>query len=70
MILRNVLFPLVLFLGAAFNGYVMPRRIQGQVDAGALSPKTGRRFCILWRCWGVVFLGLGILTIVLTFLRK
>jgi hypothetical protein len=68
--IRNLLFPLVLFMGAIFNGYVMPRRIQRQVADGSLGAKVGGRFRILWRCWGAVFLALGIFTVVLTFIRK
>ena len=68
--IRNLLFPLILLAGAVFNGHIMPRRLQRQVAAGTLAPKLGSRFCILWRCWGVVFLGLAILTIVLAFTRK
>jgi hypothetical protein len=68
--IRNLLFPAVLFLGAIFNGYVMPRRIQRQIADGSLGAKIGGRFRLLWRCWGLVFLALGIFTIVLTLRRK
>jgi hypothetical protein len=65
--IHGILFPLILFVGAFFNGYVMPRRIRRQVAEGALSPKTGGRFCILWRCWAAVFVGLGVVALALGF---
>jgi hypothetical protein len=68
--IRQLLFPLILLVGAYFNGYVMPRRILRQVADGSISPKIGSRFCILWRCWGTVFLAVSILTLYLAFRRK
>jgi hypothetical protein len=67
---HHFMFPVVLFTGAFFNGYVMPRRIQRQVADGSVSPKIAGRFCLLWRCWSAIFVGLGVFVLVLTFVRK
>jgi len=68
--IRQILLPVILLLGVFFNGYVMPRRIRRQVADGVMGVKIGGRFCLLWRCWAIVFLGLAILTIVLTIRRR
>jgi hypothetical protein len=67
---KQILFALVLFVGAFFNAFVMPARIRRQVGDNGLAPKMGQRLCLLWYCWAAVFTGLGVVVLAKAFLGK